>query len=113
MKCTLKILTESIIKKTERERGNKMKMNKYGRSKRISKSPFDSFEQMQFLSHLILVIVCSLYSLLINSVACLDGSTKCECLLNLSIMIAFSVQKSSAGNALANHLSLSSVLDKY
>ena len=67
---------------------------------------------MQFLSHLILVIVCSLYSLLINSVACLDGSMTSGYLLNLLIMIAFSVYKSSAGNALANHLSLLSAFDK-
>ena len=58
---------------------------------------------------LLYVLPCFSYLLLIvHSVACPDESTTRGYLLNLLIMIASSVHKSSAGKALANHLSHSS-----
>ena len=62
---------------------------------------------------LVLVIFLSLYSFIINSVACPEGSIINGYLLNLFNMIAFSVHRSSAGRVLACHLSLSSALDRY
>ena len=50
---------------------------------------------------------------MMNSVAWPDGSMTNGYLLNLFIMMAFSVHKSSAGKELAVHLNLSSALDKY
>ena len=70
----------------------------------------------RFLSYLVLVIFCSLYLSIIKTqwlVLMDQQQVDNYLLLNLLIMIAFSVHKSSAGNALANHLSLSSALDKY
>jgi hypothetical protein len=63
--------------------------------------------------HLVFVILRPLYSFMMNSVAWPDGSIINGYLLNLFNMMAFSVQRSSEGRALACHASLSSAVDRY
>ena len=65
------------------------------------------------MAHLVLVIFLSLYSFMMNSVACPDGSTMRGYLLNLFIMMAFSVHRSSVGRAFACHLRRSSAFERY
>ena len=59
------------------------------------------------------MIFLSLYSLQMKVVACPDGSIMRGYLLNLFNMIAFSVQRSSAGRASACQRRRSSALDRY
>lgn len=70
-------------------------------------------DSAQLVTHLVFVIFLSLYSFMMNSVACPEGSMTRGYLLNLCIMMAFSVQRSSAGRELAVHLNLSSALERY
>ena len=66
-----------------------------------------------FITYLVLVIFLSLYSLQMKVVAWPEGSIIRGYLLNLFNMMAFSVQRSSAGRALACHLRRSSAFDRY
>ena len=63
--------------------------------------------------YLVFVILRALYSFIMNSVACPDGSIINGYRLNLFNMIAFSVQRSSVGSAFACQASLSSAVDRY